>query len=57
MVMRWQDDVAEFARRMAAQHIGYWRENKRERLPLTAAWNRRMALHYLRAAKKLEAQS
>jgi hypothetical protein len=49
--------TAEFARNMARQHIEYWRQNKRDGLPLSAAWARRMALHYLNAAKKLEAMS
>lgn len=52
--MTWQQDIAAFARKMAVQHIGYWRQDKREGLPLTAAWNRRMALYYLEQAKRMD---
>ena len=52
--MRWQDDVARFARDLAIQQIGYWREAKREGLPITAAHARRMALHHLAQARRIE---
>jgi len=54
--MTWQQDIAAFARKMDVQHIGYWRQDKSDGLPITAAWNRKMALHYLRKAKELDCQ-
>ena len=47
-------DTARFARDLARQHIAFWRSAKRDHLPITAAWARRMALHYLAQARRIE---
>ena len=41
----------QFARRLAVQHIGYWRKAGADRLPKTRAWNRRQALFFIAASK------
>ena len=53
MAYDWKSDVVGFYRRMAVQHIGYWRQ-QRSTAPKTSAWNRKMALAYLSNIRRLE---